>query len=56
MIVEVLASAFQGILRAVQSEATEEAKIRRAKREVYALSLRVASDALLRRMLAKGGR
>ena len=55
MIVEVLATAFQAILRAVQSEATEEARIRRAKREVLALSLRVASDALLRKML-KGGK
>lgn len=51
MIVEALATAFQVILRAVQSESTEKARIARAKREILALSLRVSSDALLRRML-----
>jgi hypothetical protein len=51
MIVEALATAFQLILRAVQSEPTEAKRIARAKREVLALSSRVASDALLRRML-----
>ncbi len=51
MIVEVLAQLFAGILRAVESEKTEEARIARAKREVHALSLRVASNALLRKLL-----
>jgi hypothetical protein len=53
-IVEVLAAAFAAILRSVGAESTEAARIRRAKREVLALSLRVSSDALLRRMLSKG--
>ena len=51
MIVEVLASAFAAILRALEAERTEEARIARAKREVLALSLRLGSDALLRKML-----
>lgn len=55
MITEVLASAFAAILRALESESTEAARIARAKREILALSLRVSSDALLRRML-KGGK
>jgi hypothetical protein len=54
MIVEVLAQAFAAILRAVESESNERARIARAKREILALSLRVSSDALLRRLLAKG--
>ena len=51
MIVEVLAQLFAGIVRAVESEQTEAARIARAKREVLALSLRLSSDALLRRLL-----
>ncbi len=51
MIVEALATAFQIILLAVQSEPTEKARIARAKREVLALSLRVSSDAMLKRLL-----
>lgn len=50
-IVEVLSSAFVAILRAVESERDEKARIARAKREVLALSLRVSSDAMLRKML-----
>lgn len=50
-IVEVLSTVFAGILRAVQSERDEAARIRRAKREILALSLRVSSDALLRKLL-----
>lgn len=53
-IVEVLSAAFAVILRSVEAEQTEAARIKRAKREVLALSLRVSSDALLRRMLSKG--
>lgn len=51
MIVEVLEAAFSAVLRAVQSEKTETARIARAKREILALSMRVSSDALLRKML-----
>ncbi len=51
MIIEVLEQAFAGILRALQSEKTEAARIARAKREILALSLRVSSDAILRKML-----
>ncbi len=54
MIVEVLAQAFAAILRVLETEKTESARIARAKREILALSLRVSSDALLRRMLSKG--
>jgi hypothetical protein len=54
MIVEVLAQAFAAILRAIESEKTEAARIARAKREILALSMRVSSNALLRRMLEKG--
>lgn len=54
-IVEVLATAFATILRVVEAEKTEQARIARAKREVLALSLRVSSDALLRRLLKRGG-
>lgn len=53
-IVEVLAAAFAGIIRAIEAEKTEAARIKRAKREILALSLRVSSDALLRRLLSKG--
>lgn len=53
MIVEILAKAFAAIIRAVESESTEKARIARAKREVLALSLRVSSDAILRKMLGK---
>jgi len=55
MIVEVLAAAFNAILKAVQSEADEKARIRRAKREILALSLRLGSDSLLRKLLARAG-
>lgn len=51
MIAEALVGAFGAIMRAVESESTEAKKIARAKREVLALSLRLSSDALLRRML-----
>ncbi len=50
-IVQVLLAAFEVIHRAVDSEPTELRKIARAKREVLALSLRLSSDALLRRLL-----
>jgi hypothetical protein len=53
MIVEALATAFQLILRAVQAEPTEAKRIARAKREVLTLSMRIASDNLLRKMLGK---
>ena len=53
-IVEVLSTAFVAILRAVESEQGEKARIARAKREILALSSRVTSDALLRRMLDRG--
>ncbi len=54
MIVEVLAQAFAAIIRSLESETTEAKRIARAKREILALSLRMSSDALLRRLLAKG--
>lgn len=53
-IVTALVAAFSSIVRAVREERTEEARIARAKREVLALSLRMSSDALLRKMLKKG--
>lgn len=52
-IAQVLLAAFDAIVRAVESETTEANKIARAKREVLALSLRLSSDALLRRMLKR---
>ena len=48
---QVLLAAFDAIMRAVESESTEAQKIARAKREVLALSLRLSSDALLRKLL-----
>ncbi len=50
-IAQALFAAFEAIMRGVESESTEARKIARAKREVLALSLRLSSDALLRRML-----
>lgn len=51
MIAQALLAAFEGVMRAVEAEDTEAKRIARAKREVLALSLRLGSDALLRRML-----
>lgn len=53
MILQVLEAAFDAILRAVRSEGTEQERVARAKREVLALSLRVSSDAMLKRLLQK---
>jgi hypothetical protein len=50
-IAQALLVAFSAIISAVESEKTEARRIARAKREVLALSLRLGSDALLRRML-----
>lgn len=55
MIAEALAQLFAGILRAVEAERTEAARIARAKREVLALSLRLSSNTLLKKLLARGG-
>ncbi len=53
MFAEILAGLFEGVVRAVRSEPTEAKQIARAKREVLALSLRLGSDTMLRKLLAK---